>query len=122
MSYTFLNINTLQSFTCDDDAWLRYLETARAGGWEAEGTQFDFASEVDDAYDPMVDYLYNLLMIFYVSREMLEWDGNYTDRKNQVVSESDAYYLMLALEKEWASPDRGLLDFLNSGPFRIVRD
>ena len=62
------------------------------------------------------------MMIFYVSREMFEWDRNYIEKKNQVVSESDAYYLMLALEKEWQSPDRSFLDFLNSGPFRIVRD
>jgi hypothetical protein len=77
---------------------------------------------VDDACDAMADYLYNLWMIFYVSREMFAWDGNYIEKKNQIVSESDAYYLMLALEKEWASPDRGFLDFLNSGAFRIVRD
>ena len=122
MAYTFLNINTLKTFTCGEEEWTRILAAARAGGWEEEGTQFNFACEVDDAYDPMVDYLYNLWMIFYLSREMFEWDGNYTDKKNQVVSESDAYYLMLALEKEWTSTDRGLLDFLNSGPFRITRD
>ncbi len=121
MAYTFLNLNTLQSFTCGEEEWQRLLEAAHAGGWEEEGTEFDFACEVDDAYDSQVDYLYNLLMIFYVSREMFEWDGNYTEKKNQIVSESDAYYLMLALEKEPAA-DRGLLDFLNSGPFRIVRD
>ncbi len=122
MSYTFLNINTLQTFTCGDDLWIGHLESARANGWDEEGTRFDFTCEVDDAYDPMVDYLYNLWMIFYVSREMFAWDGNYTGKKNQVVSESDAYCLMQALEKEWTSPDRGLLDFLNSGPFRIVRE
>ncbi|HNW27577.1 MAG TPA: hypothetical protein PKN50_03780 [Spirochaetota bacterium] len=122
MAYTFLNLATLQTFSCPEDEWQRLLEAARAGGWEEEGTEFDFACEVDDVYDPGVDYLYNLLMIFYVSREMHEWDGNYIEKKNQVVSESDAYYLMLAIEKERTSQDRGLLDFLNSGPFRILRD
>lgn len=122
MAYTFLNITTMQTFACDDEEWRAYLERARAAGWEEEGTAFDFECEVDDAYDPMVDYLYNLLLIFYVSRDMLEWDGNYIDKKNQVVSDSDAYCLMQALEAGWSSPDRGFLDFLNSGPFRILRD
>jgi len=122
MAYTFLNLATMQTFTCDDKEWLVHLERARAAGWDEEGTAFDFAWEVDNAYDPMVDYLYNLLLIFYVSREMQEWDGNYIDKKNQVVSESDAYCLMQALEEGWSSPDRGFLDFLSSGPFRILRD
>ncbi|MBP7738906.1 MAG: hypothetical protein KA369_23250 [Spirochaetes bacterium] len=122
MAYTFLNLTTLRTFSCDDEEWLACLERARAAGWEEEGTAFDFECEVDDAYDPMVDYLYNLLLIFYVSRDMLEWNGNYIDKKNQVVSESDAYYLMQALEKDWPSPDRSFLDFLNSGPVRILRD
>ncbi len=120
MAYTFLNLTTMQTFTCEDEEWLGYLEEARAAGWDEEGTAFDFESEVDNAYDPMVDYLYNLLMIFYVSREMRDWDGNYIDRKNQVVSESDACRLMQALEEGWSSPDRGFLDFLHSGPFRIL--
>jgi hypothetical protein len=61
-------------------------------------------------------------MICYLAREMFEWNGNYVDRRNQVVSESDAYELMRALEKTWASNDRSLLDFLNNGSFRICSD
>lgn len=122
MAYTFQNINTNQTCCCGDEDWVRYLDDARAAGWEAEGTIFDFAREVDDSYDDMNDYLFNLWMIIHVSREMFEWDGNYTEKKNQLISESDAYYLMLALEKGPVPPGREFLDFLNSGPIRILKD
>jgi hypothetical protein len=122
MAYTLRNLNTHQAFACGDGQWIRLLETARANGWNEEGTRFDFAFEVDETYDTMVDYLYNLWMICYLAREMFEWNGNYTDKRNQVVSESDAYYLMQSVEKTWATNDRGLLDFLGIGSFRICAD
>jgi hypothetical protein len=122
MAYTLRNLNTHQAFTCGADQWLTHLETARTNGWNGEGTSYDFAYEVDETYDTMVDYLYNLWMICCLAREMFEWNGNYVDRRNQVVSESDAYELMRALEKTWASNDRSLLDFLNNGSFRICSD
>ena len=119
MGYRLENTSTHQSVTCPDEHWRLLLEAARASGWEEEGTQYDFEYGVDEIYDGMADYLFNLWMIFHVSREMLEWNGNYTDKKGQVVSESDAYGLMQALEKTPHADDRGLLDFLNIGPFRI---
>jgi len=122
MAYTLQNLDTRQMFTCGDDQWLRYLETARANGWNEEGTRYDFAYEVDETYDSMVDYLYNLWMIFHLSREMFEWNGNYVEKRSQVVSESDAYYLKMALEKTWVSDDRDLLEFLDCGTFRICRE
>ena len=122
MAYTLRNLNTHQAFTCSEDQWLYHLETARDNGWNGEGTRFDFAFEVDETYDAMVDYLYNLWMICYLAREMFEWNGNYFDKRNQVVSESDAYELMRALEKTWAANDRSLLEFLNNGSFRICAE
>lgn len=119
MAYTLENTVTHQSVTCPDERWLLLIEAARANGWEEEGTQYDFAYEIEEVHDAMADYLYNIWMIFHVSREMFEWNGNYTDKKGQVVSESDAYCLMQALEGTPYADDRGLLDFLNSGPFRI---
>lgn len=119
MGYKFENIATHQSYTCSDGRWRLLLETARTNGWDEEGTRYDFTYEVDEIYDPMIDYLYNLWMIFHLSREMFEWDGNYTEKKGQVVSESDAYYLMQALASAIGPDERGLADFLNSGSFRI---
>jgi hypothetical protein len=122
MAYTLQNLDTRQMFTCDDDQWLHYLETARANGWDEEGTRYDFEYEVDETYDSMVDYLYNLWMILHLSREMFEWNGNYVEKRSQVVSESDAYYLKQALENIWVSEDRSILEFLDRGSFRICRE
>jgi hypothetical protein len=122
MPYTLQNILTHRSFTCSDNEWKGYIETARVNGWDEEGTRYDFEYEVDESYDSLVDYLYNLWMILHLSREMFEWNGNYIDKKSQVVSDSDAYYMMQALETTWNAEDRGLLDFLGSGSFRISRE
>lgn len=122
MAYLFEQLETHRTITCEEDDWLGYLSTARGNGWDEEGTQYDFPYQVDEEYDSMVDRLYNLWMIFYLSKEMLAWDGNYTEKKNQVVSESDAYYLAQALSGVWQSGDRSLLQFMEAGGFRIRAD
>jgi hypothetical protein len=119
MPYLFEQLETHRTHTCTDEEWLGYLAAARASGWDEEGTRYDFPFQVDEEYDDMVDYLYNLWMIMHLSREMIAWDGNYTEKKNQVVSGSDACCLMQALAETWQSEDRGFLKFLGSGPFRI---
>jgi hypothetical protein len=119
MAYTLLNLATMRTITVGDEQWPRYLAAARENGWKEEGTRYDFSCQVDEIYDTMYDYLYNLLLIFHVARELFEWDGNYHEKKNQIVSESDARILSQALEKIAAPGDRGLLDFLESGAFRI---
>lgn len=120
MAYTFLNLATMSTVSVPDEEWSRHLAAARAGGWEEEGTRYDLPCQVDEVYDAMYDYLYNLLLIFQVTRELFEWDGNYDEKKNQIVSERDARRLMEALETTWASDDRGLLQFLGNGAFRIL--
>ena len=122
MAYLFEQLETHRTITCEEDDWLGYLAAARGNGWDEEGTQYDFPYQVDEEYDPMVDRLYNLWMIFHLSKEMIAWDGNYTEKKNQVVSESDAYYLAQALSGVWQSEDRSLLQFMESGGFRIRAD
>lgn len=119
MSYLFQQLESHRTHTCGDDEWNRCLAEARRNGWDEEGTQYDFSYQVDEEYDAMVDYLYNLWMLMHLSREMFAWDGNYTEKKNQVVSDSDAYCLMQALAETWQSEDRGLLEFLGTGSFRI---
>jgi hypothetical protein len=119
MPYRLEQIQTHRTLTCSDDEWLACLAEARRNGWDEEGTQYDFAYQVDEEYDAMVDYLYNLWMIMHLSREMFAWDGNYTEKKNQLISDSDAYCLGQALAGTWQSGDRGLLEFLGEGPIRI---
>jgi hypothetical protein len=122
MSYLFQQLESHRTLACSDEEWNRCLAEARRNGWDEEGTQYDFSYQVDEEYDAMVGYLYNLWMIMHLSREMFAWDGNYTEKKNQVVSDSDAYYLMQALAETWLSEDRGLLEFLGTGSFRICGD
>jgi hypothetical protein len=122
MGYRLENITTHQCISCADDRWRLLIETARANGWDEEGTSYDFTYELEETYDPMVDYLYNLWMIFHLSREMFDWDGNYNDKKGQVVSESDAYHFTQALRETADADDGALLDFFNSGSFRICNE
>jgi hypothetical protein len=122
MPYQLQQIHSHRIFTCSDDEWLACLDEARRNGWDEEGTQYDFSYQVDEEYDGGVDYLYNLWMILHLSREMLAWDGNYTEKKNQLISDSDAYYLRQALDETWRPEDRGLLDFLGEGPIRICSE
>ncbi|MBN2158138.1 MAG: hypothetical protein JW807_01990 [Spirochaetes bacterium] len=119
MAYTLMNLSTMRSLTVSDGEWSRFLAEARANGWEEEGTRYDFSCQVDDIYDSLYDYLYNLFLIFHVARELFEWDGNYHERKNQVVSEGDALHLSQALEETAGDDNRALLDFLREGSFRI---
>jgi hypothetical protein len=119
MPYQFEQIASHRTLACGEEEWLRCLAAARACGWDEEGTQYDLPYQVDDEYDQGVDYLYNLWMILHLSREMFAWDGNYTEKKNQVVSESDAYFLAQALADARPPADPGLLDFLREGSFRI---
>jgi hypothetical protein len=119
MAYLFEQIETHRTITCEDDEWHGHLAAARGNGWDEEGTRYDFPYQVDEEYDSMTDYLYNLWMILHLSRELFAWDGNYTEKKNQVVSDSDAYYLSQALAGAWQSEDRNLLEFMEAGSFRI---
>lgn len=118
MEIIIRNIQTRRAFTCGEEEWARLLDAARANGWEEEGSKYDFEYQMDEYTDTHYDYLYNLWMIFYTSREWHEWNGSYLEAKNQIVSESDAYFLMKALEKvEGVGSD--LLAFLSEGSFRI---
>jgi len=118
MAIIIRNMQTHRAFTCAKEEWASLLDAARAHGWEEEGSKYDFEYQMDEYTDTHYDYLYNLWMIFYASREWHEWNGSYLEAKNQIVSESDAYFLMKALEKvEGVGSD--LLAFLSEGSFRI---
>lgn len=119
MAYVLENETQRHILTCEKKLWHRAIAAARAAGWEPEGTRYDYTFEVDRVFDPMVDYLYNLWMIFHVNREFHEWDGGYGEKNNQIVSESDAYYFMKALEKAGGDEYQSLIEFLQGGSFRI---
>ena len=119
MAYLFEQLETHRTITCEEDEWLLFLAAARSNGWDEEGTRYDFPYQVEEEFDSMTDYLYNLWMILHLSKEMFAWDGNYTEKKNQIVSDSDAYYLAQALTGTRQLKDRDLLEFMEAGAFRI---
>jgi len=119
MAYLFEQLETHRTITCEEDEWLLFLAAARSNGWDEEGTRYDFPYQVEEEFDSMTDYLYNLWMILHLSKEMFAWDGNYTEKRNQIVSDSDAYYLAQALTGARQLKDRDLLEFMEAGAFRI---
>jgi len=122
VAYTFQNLSSGKTLIIDDEPWLKLLALAGENGWEEEGTRYDFAFQVDEEWDFMYGYEYNLWLLLQTAREMFEWEGGYIEKKNQIVYESDAYFMAQALEKARPDEDRPLLDFLRSGSFRILAD
>ena len=120
MVYNLLNIEKGILFKCDSLLWEKAMEFAENSGWEPEGTFFDFEFEVDNHVDGQHDEMYNLFMLILQYQRRNEWDGNYTEMENQVVTGTDAYYFSLALGD---TPDFSLLvEFLRKGSFRICSD
>jgi hypothetical protein len=122
MAYTFQNLSSGKTLIIDDEPWLMLLVLARENGWEEEGTQYDFAFQVDEEWDSMYGYGYNLWLMLQTARDMFEWKGGYTEKTNQIVYESDGYFMAQALERARPDEHGRLLDFLRSGAFRIRAD
>lgn len=119
MKYTLLQIDSGNSIHIDDDYWHKILETARKEGWEPEGTQFDLMFELDEAFNDDDNEPYRLFQYVMKNNDYNEWDGNYTDRENQIISEPDAYYLFQAIEGIIDDPP--LHEMLMKGNIRICR-
>ncbi len=116
-NYLFINIETQDKFVCDENIWIRALETARNEGWEPDGTLYDFSYEVDELCDFDEDFMASTFRMLRIRNEQLEWEGSYLLRKNQVVQYEDSIYLAAALAG--TGTDEKLLDFIRMGSFRI---
>jgi len=117
MAYHFVNTDTGEYFYCDDQVWLHALETARSNGWQPEGTRYDLIYSIDDEMEPsdgIMEYYYSSMIAYH---EFQYWDGNYTDRCNQVMELEDTMDMLDALEG--TDVDRELFDFIDKGGFRI---
>ncbi len=120
MSYHLLNIETSEYYYCDDNEWTRAIEIAVENDWGPDGTFFDIVYETDDKCFDSDDPAYWMFM-FTVSRdEALEWDGNYIEKRNQVVMYEDSIYLAKSLDGTGVSEE--LLDFIRKGSFRICSE
>jgi len=76
MVYALSNGKT--TFEWDAEEWPKVLELAREYGWKPSGTLSE-------------------------SHHGREWDGNYTSRKRQKVTDRDAYNMASALRRAWES-------------------
>ncbi len=119
MKYILLHIKNGASITITESQWLTILETAQKEGWAPEGTRFDLLFEIDEAFEENDDEACRLFSYLTLSTENTEWDGNYTDRANQIISESDAYYLFKAIEDVIDNPP--LHELLKTGSIRICK-
>jgi hypothetical protein len=119
MEYTFINIETNESYTCSEELWLNALDTARKNDWEPMGTRFDRGLALEDAFDEDDEESFRLYMFILINNEFLTWDGNYTEKSDQIVTETDTGNLLESLVYE-SRIDESLIDFIGKGSFRIM--
>ncbi|MCL1864959.1 MAG: hypothetical protein FWF73_04030 [Spirochaetes bacterium] len=117
MSYHLLNIEASVSYYCDEDEWIRTIETAKENGWKPDGTLYDYVYVAEEESFDIDDELYCMYMMIIAKDEYFEWDGNYIEKQNQIVMYEDTLYLAAALEN--SGIDDKLLDFIKKGSFRI---
>jgi len=117
MPYLLTSVNENVTCKCDDPYWVRVIDLAREEGWQPDGTMYNFDSRVDELTDEMYDPLYNLFFVVMCFNEIWQWEGSYTEKENQIVTDEDAYYLRLALQG--TGTDEELMRFLEKGSFRI---
>lgn len=118
MAYVFASLDGLKRVECGEEEWRKALEEAGSLGWSPEGTRFDFQYQVEEIWDGGLDYAWNLLRMVETHMMALGWNGNYTEKENQIISESDAYELSLYIDS--AIVGQELLDLLGEGAVRIV--
>ncbi len=117
MFYLLQNVETDEFFSCSDGEWITALEVAKENYWEPDGTTFDVACCINDDCEHVDDLMAVYFAMIIIRSEFLEWNGNYTDKRNQVVMYEDAVYLAQALDGTEVNPD--LIDFMRKGSFRI---
>ncbi len=117
MDYRLINIETLQSLAMTEDGWISLIESARAHGWVPKGTIYDFSFQIDEECDGAAGWMMNLFVMLQLHMERASWDGNYLERKNQIVLLEDAS-LMAECLAEAGTPVE-ITGFLSLGAFRI---
>lgn len=117
MSYHLLNVETLDYFYCDEKEWIAAIDKAIENDWRPDGTFFDYLFDAEDQCSDTDDIMYYFFMLISANNEALTWDGNYIEKKNQIVLYEDSIYLAIALEGQGVSND--LINFIKKGSFRI---
>ncbi len=124
MSYIFINIDTFEVYECEEDLWHNAYDFACEDGWVPDGTFFDLAYQISEDLDDVDDYNFdpsaNLFGMLLALNDMHKWDGNYFEKRNQVVTDTDLYYMVLSLK--CGDFPAAFLEFLDKGSFRICSD
>lgn len=120
MGYKLTNLSTGETYCCTDIFWTDLLKQATASGWQPKGTRLSLEREMEDTLDDAYGRMYNLFLVIAAHARCLEWDGNYTDKENQIVSQADISNLLEELI--YIGTDPVFLDFLEKGPFEIGSD
>ncbi len=109
------------NFTIQHDRWQHILRTARAKGWQPQGTILDYEFQYRLAtfrYEDL-DQEGRTVIERQVRDNCRNWQGGYLTPKYQIVTDEDVKNLRAALQTEYVSFD--LLMFLSHGTFRIGR-
>lgn len=117
MSYHLLNVETGEYLYIDEHVWIKALETAKENYWQPGGTSFDLAYSIYDECEFLEDPMEIMFMIIVINNEIMEWDGNYTEKKNQVIDYEDTLYLADSLNGTDTPAE--LVEFIQKGSFRI---
>ncbi len=117
MAYTLINIESGEIFICEDNVWIDAFEAAKADGWDPDGTMYDAAYTLDEELDYIGDDNEKLWRIYTEVGNEFDWDGSYTEKRGQVVTYGDSYYMVMSLKCAGADP--ALCEFVSKGSFRI---
>jgi len=120
MAYHLLNVETSEYYYCDDHEWADAIETAKENDWEPDGTFFDIVYETNDHCFDSDDPGYWMFTFSAYGKESREWDGNYIEKRNQIVMYEDSIYLAISLDGTGVSTE--LIEFIRKGSFRICSE
>jgi hypothetical protein len=117
--YLFINLRNNTGFFCDESVWLNAVDIGKNNGWMPEGSVFDFNYVLDDNCDETDEMLQKLFILITVNNRYTEWNGDFIEKENQIVTEKDSTALYNALIASGENVNGRLLSFLSMGSFRI---
>jgi hypothetical protein len=117
MSYLLLNIEKNTGYIVEDELWITVIKAAKDNYWEPEGTLYNFELNLDEYIDDCDDQMHIVFSTILANNEYYSWDGNYIEKKGQIVSESDSYQLFESLIE--SGLDNNLVEFIGLGSFLI---
>ena len=120
MAYHLLNIETSEYYYCEDRDWADAIDIAIKNDWGPSGSFFDAVYETNDRCFDTDDFVYWMFIYTTLKSELLEWDGNYVEKRNQIVDYEDTIYLAMSLDGTGVSTE--LIDFIRKGSFRICSE